>query len=171
MPLTPPFTTAPTILYSHDTTRTPPDTARASDGDAPGRVGREWRVGRFRLILSIFVAGERLNRIVTISIGIYFVRRLVVRVGFKLVVPIRGSVHHKRSQDASFSIKAVHTAYEAYSLRRACGLHSTHVRVKQAQAGTISLGLSSSSPAVEEGICVESRHAIPAREVHGEYGG
>ena len=52
-----PLTTAPTILYSHDTTRTPPDTARASDGDAPGWVGREWRVGRFRLILSIFVAG------------------------------------------------------------------------------------------------------------------
>ena len=56
-----PLTTAPTILYSHDTTRTPPDTARASDGDAPGRGGREWRVGRFRLILSSFVAGERLR--------------------------------------------------------------------------------------------------------------
>jgi len=67
-----PLTTAPIILYSHDTTRTPPDTARAFDGDAPGWVGREWRVGRFRLILSTFVAGERLNRIVTISIGNIF---------------------------------------------------------------------------------------------------
>ena len=164
----------PHRLYCIATTRharpqTPPEPlteTRRGGLAGSGGLGASARYFRFSSR-----GGERLNRIVTISIGIYFVRRLVVRVGFKLVVPIRGSVHHKRSQHASFSIKAVHTAYEAYSLRRACGLHSTHVRVKQAQAGTISLGLSSSSPAVEEGICVESRHAMPAREVHGEYGG
>ena len=35
--------------------------------------------------------------------------------------------------------------------------------VEQTQAGTISLGLSCSSPALEEGICDESRHAMPMR--------